>query len=157
MCYGHEPECTASPGRCLERWKPRKRGSLPGWDTLSTARHPGTIPPWRATRDPHECSREVWMVSKASLLRDGCNRFIPTSERCACPCDPTPSQVLTHRAVKSPPEQFGQIHGVDAGDACHTCKPVDLHQVRVEIGDAPVEALVRLEQTAHVCTPSRFA
>src|SRR5579871_1927957 len=45
---------------------------------------------------------------------------------------------------------------MDTGDACHTRKPVDLHQVSVEIGDTPVEPLVWLEQPARVRVPSGF-
>ena len=108
-------------------------------------RHPGTIPPWSAARDPHECSREVWVVCKAGVLRDGRNSFLPTCELRTCPCDTSPSDVLPHRAAESAPEEFGQVHWMNPGDACDVRKSVGFHQVRVEIGYAPVEAMVWLK------------
>jgi hypothetical protein len=88
------------------------------------------------------------MVSKAGILRDGRNRFLPTSKFAARPRDPTPSQILPHRVAELPPKQLRQMHGMYAGDACHICEPVDLHRVRVEIGETSIESLMRLQDIA---------
>ena len=84
--------------------------------TRSAARHSGAIPPWRASRDPHECSREVRMVGEASVLRDGRNSFFTLRELRARPCDTSAPDVLAHRATESASEQFGQVHGMDASE-----------------------------------------
>src|SRR5580704_11208041 len=68
--------------------------------------HLGAIPPWRAARDPHECSREVRMVCKSGVLRNGCNSFLPIRELRAGPCGMTMHVLRHHRATESAPEQL---------------------------------------------------
>jgi hypothetical protein len=97
------------------------------------------------------------MVRKAGVLRNGRNRFLPMCELRACPCDTSPPDVLPHRAAESASEQLGQVHGMDAGNPSDAGKPVGFHQVRVEIGYTPVEALVRLKYPARVGAPGGFA
>ena len=99
----------------------------------------------RAAGDPHECASEVRVIGKTGVLRDGRNRVLPMRELRACPCDTSPPEVLPHRTAESAPEQFGQVHWMDAGDTCDVRKSMGFHQVRIEIGYAPVEALVRLK------------
>jgi len=140
--------------RGLERWKPRpatQRLAL-----LLAIREPGSIPSRCAARYSDKGSREVRMVRESGVKGDIRNGSLLTSELFARPRDTPPSEVLSHRAAEPPPEQFGQVHGMDAADACDTCKPVDLHQVSVEIGDTPVEPVVRLERTTRARATSGF-
>jgi len=99
----------------------------------------------RAAGDPHESASEVRVIGKTGVLRDGRNRVLPMRELRACPCDTSPPEVLPHRTAESAPEQFGQVHGMDAGDACDFREPVGLQWVLIQVGYTPIEALVRLE------------
>jgi hypothetical protein len=143
--------------RGLERWKPRaatNRRALSLVIRGPRIPEPGSIPSRRAAGYSNEGSCEVRMVRKSGVKGDIRNGSLLTSELFAGPRDAPPSEVLSHRTVEPPPEQFGQVHGMDAGDASDTCKPVDLHQVSLEIGDTPVEPVVRLERTTRVCATS---
>src|SRR6185436_16630701 len=93
----------------------------------------------------------------ARVVGDGGDGSFSPGEPAACPCHSPPPQVLPHGTAKSAPEQLGEVHGMDTGDACHIRQPVELHEMGVKILDASVEALVSLEHTAGVGIPSGFA
>lgn len=88
------------------------------------------------------------MVCKAGILRDGRNRFIPTSKFAARPCDPLPSEVFPHRVAELSPKQLREVHGMYAGDACDARESVGFHRVSVEIGETSIESLMRPQDIA---------
>ena len=149
------PECTADHRENLERQKPR-RFAYTGVEprARSTAEEPGPIPPWRATGDSRERSREVRVIRETRPQGDAGNRLLSVGELFARPCDPPPAHELSHRVAESVSEQLGQVHGMDGGDTRDVLQPVRLHRVRVKVGHAAVETMMRFEQIAGVCVPS---
>jgi hypothetical protein len=115
------------------------------------------VPSRRGAGDSNERSRKVRMVGETGAVGDGGDRLFAAGKLSACPRDAPPSDVLAHRIAESPPEKFGEMHRMNAGDARDIGESVDLHQVRVEIIDTAVEALVRFEEPVRTGALSCFA